>query len=193
MAPCSFNDCPGCYFDMESEEDLEDQDCNELAFGATVIIHPGNSSWMCSARASLGKVVGFDFESSKWAVNVINIWGAQTQRICYERRDHLTLIEGMREVLDDTAIRDARPLRMAASEPDEESLRNFHAEYDRVLLRLIEQNKYLLYMKEELPKLKAADSSLSHMEAFLVAPLPHLCPRASRKPIAPPAHLDLTA
>ena len=44
MAPCSFNDCPGCYFDMESEEDLEDQDCNELAFGATVIIHPGNSS-----------------------------------------------------------------------------------------------------------------------------------------------------
>jgi len=147
MPPCLENDCPGCHFDMDSEEDLED--CNELAFGATVIIHPQNSylpasmggALFHSAGASLGKVVGYDFECSSWAVIRINIWGEQTE-ICYKRRDRLTLaMEGMREVSKDKATRDAHTLLMAASEPDEERLRNFYAAYDQVLLRLIEQNR----------------------------------------------------
>lgn len=152
--PCYFNDCPGCYFDIDSEEELED--FNEVAIGATVIIHPTSSyipafvdrgvqlapARQHSTNASLGKVVGYDFESSKWAVNNIDIFGEPTGGLWYQRTDSLTLIGSIDEVMDAPAIRDAMTLLLEAPESDseleEQRFQHLFAEYDRVLLHLIE-------------------------------------------------------
>ena len=80
---------------MASKEELED--CTELAIGTPVIIHPRALARHARHRH----------------------WGHQTLGICCKQGDCLAMIEGMREALYDKAIKDAKTLLLAESEPDE--------------------------------------------------------------------------
>ena len=109
-------------------------------FGSAVIVHPYLTSQGHRDSASLGRVVGYDFKNSKWAVKRVDVWGNVSESLVYKCGDDLTLMEE-HEVYSDAALKAAKQAILEAGEVGEEQIGKLHAEYSRVLMAMIEKRR----------------------------------------------------
>ena len=111
-------------------------------FGSAVIVHPYLTSYGRTASASLGRVVGYDFNEGKWSVASVDVWGIQSEGLSYKCGDELTLVNE-REVFSEPTLKAAKQAMLVAKEAGEDQTGKLHAEFSRVLSTVIERRNHV--------------------------------------------------